>query len=159
MVAVLSAIPLLTDTLIILGFFFIAFAIGGVQIMAGVLKKRCISIQTGMVHPNDLLCGSEICPGGYFCGKNNESPNYGVTNFDNLFYAILTVFQCVTLEGWSDIQSMMQRSLSYYMFLFFIPLVFIGAFFLLNLTLAVINAKFTEAHKFQQQQIKCDYVV
>jgi hypothetical protein len=30
-----------------------------------------------------------------------------------------------------------------------LPLVFIGAFFLLNLTLAVINAKFTEAHNEQ----------
>jgi len=29
---------------------------------------------------------------------------------------------------------------------YFIPIVFIGAFFLLNLTLAVIKAKFTEEH-------------
>jgi hypothetical protein len=28
-----------------------------------------------------------------------------------------------------------------------LPLVFIGAFFLLNLTLAVINSEFTKAHK------------
>ena len=32
-------------------------------------------------------------------------------------------------------------------FVFFLPLVFIGAFFLLNLTLAVINSTFNEAHK------------
>ena len=32
------------------------------------------------------------------------------------------------------------------------PLVLIGAFFLLNLTLAVINSKFTEAHKKQQEK-------
>lgn len=31
-------------------------------------------------------------------------------------------------------------------FLFFIPIVFIGAFFLLNLTLAVIKSQFTEEH-------------
>lgn len=30
--------------------------------------------------------------------------------------------------------------------LYFVPIVFIGSFFLLNLTLAVINSKFTEAH-------------
>ena len=30
--------------------------------------------------------------------------------------------------------------------IFFVPLVFIGAFFLLNLTLAVIKSKFTDAH-------------
>jgi hypothetical protein len=30
---------------------------------------------------------------------------------------------------------------------YFIPLVFIGAFFLLNLTLAVIKSKFSEEHQ------------
>lgn len=30
---------------------------------------------------------------------------------------------------------------------YFIPIVFIGAFFLLNLTLAVIKSKFTEEHE------------
>jgi hypothetical protein len=58
------------------------------------------------------------------------------------------------MEGWSDIQNMMQDSYSDAMFLFFVPLVFIGAFFLLNLTLAVINSKFTEAHKEQQMADK-----
>ena len=37
------------------------------------------------------------------------------------------------------------------MFLFFIPIVFGGAFLLLNLLLAVINSKFTEAHTSQQK--------
>ena len=35
------------------------------------------------------------------------------------------------------------------MFLFFTVMVLIGAFFLLNLTLAVINSKFSEAHNRQ----------
>jgi hypothetical protein len=102
-----------------------------------------------MIHPNDLICGTTGagCPGGYFCGKGSENPNYGVTNFDNLFYSFLTVFQCVTLEGWSDVQRQMQKAFVNWIWLFFVPLVLIGAFFLLNLTLAVINSKFTEAHK------------
>jgi hypothetical protein len=33
-----------------------------------------------------------------------------------------------------------------------ISLAFIGAFFLLNLTLAVINSKFNEAHKKQEEE-------
>ena len=103
MTALFSAIPLLKDTLVILLFFFIIFAIGGTQLLTGVLKQKCIAIQTGQPHPDDLLCGAQICPGGYFCGKSNENPNFGVTNFDNLFYSLLCVFQCVTLEGWSEI--------------------------------------------------------
>ena len=51
----------------------------------------------------------------------------------------------MTLEGWSDMMVLYQRVWSYYAFLFFVPLVFIGAFFLLNLTLAVINTSFNES--------------
>lgn len=36
---------------------------------------------------------------------------------------------------------------------YFIPIVFCGAFFLLNLTLAVINSKFTEAHNAHEAQV------
>ena len=154
MTALLSAIPLLVDTLIILLFFFIIFAIAGCNLLSGELKNRCVGIQTGQLHPDEeMLCsGSEECPGGYFCGKSNENPNFGVTNFDNLFYSLLCVFQCVTLEGWSDVQKQMQLAFTQIIFIYFVPLVLIGAFFLLNLTLAVINSKFTEAHKEQQEQ-------
>lgn len=32
-----------------------------------------------------------------------EGPNFGITNFDNFGLAMLTVFQCITLEGWTDV--------------------------------------------------------
>ena len=32
-----------------------------------------------------------------------EGPNYGITNFDNFALAMLTVFQCVTMEGWVNV--------------------------------------------------------
>jgi hypothetical protein len=53
---------------------------------------------------DEPLCGGSVtCAGGYFCGKTNENPNFGVTNFDNVMYSLLAVFQTTTLEGWSDI--------------------------------------------------------
>jgi hypothetical protein len=42
--AVISALPRLQDTLIILMFFFIIMAIGGTQLMSGSLKNRCVNI-------------------------------------------------------------------------------------------------------------------
>jgi len=42
--ALLAAIPLLRDTLLILLFFFIVFSIGCLQLLAGSLKQRCVSI-------------------------------------------------------------------------------------------------------------------
>jgi len=66
------------------------------------------------------------------------NPNNDVTNFDNIFWALLNVFQCITLEGWSEIMVMYQKAYTPLIIFFFVPMVFIGAFFLLNLTLAVI---------------------
>lgn len=40
----------------------------------------------------------------YYCSKQFwEGPNWGITNFDNFGLAMLTVFQCVTLEGWTEV--------------------------------------------------------
>lgn len=39
----------------------------------------------------------EVCRGGWV------GPNDGITNFDNFPLAMLTVFQCITMEGWTDV--------------------------------------------------------
>jgi len=39
----------------------------------------------------------------WVCAEYWEGPNNGITNFDNFGLAMLTVFQCVTLEGWTDV--------------------------------------------------------
>jgi len=105
--ALVGSIPLLRDTIFVLLFFFIIFAIAGVQLFAGLLKKRCIDIETGIPEKGGDLCGPKPCPEGYFCGKTNENPNFGSTNFDNIFFALLAIFQSVTLEGWSEIMVML----------------------------------------------------
>ena len=48
--------------------------------------------------------------------RDSEVPelNYALTNFDNIFYAFLTIFQCITLEGWTDIMYMNQDAYSKY---------------------------------------------
>ena len=37
------------------------------------------------------------------CREYWKGPNKGITNFDNIGYAMLTVFQCITMEGWTQI--------------------------------------------------------
>lgn len=39
----------------------------------------------------------------YSCEARWEGPNDGITNFDNFGLAMLTVFQCITLEGWTQV--------------------------------------------------------
>ena len=100
-----------------------------------------------VVHIDDEVCGGAyICPSGYYCRSDVHNPPGGVNNFDNIFNSLITIFQCVTLEGWGTIMDNVWKSSNLTITLFFVPLVFIGAFFLLNLTLAVIKSKFTDAH-------------
>lgn len=47
--------------------------------------------------------GAFVCPPDYICKGYWEGPNYGITSFDNIGYAMLTVFQCITMEGWTEI--------------------------------------------------------
>jgi hypothetical protein len=109
--SLLAALPLLKDTIIVLIFFLLIFAIAGNQLLSGNLKKRCISIYSGkMLIDEDfglsdggVICGAHKCPAGeWYCGKMNANPNQGVTNFDNIFWAFMNTFQNITLEGWSD---------------------------------------------------------
>lgn len=44
------------------------------------------------------------CPiNGTECREGWQGPNNGITNFDNFLFAMLTVFQCITMEGWTDV--------------------------------------------------------
>ena len=55
--ALFSSMSLLRDAIIVLLFFFVIFAICGLNLFSGMLKKRCVSWETGIVHPDDILCG------------------------------------------------------------------------------------------------------
>lgn len=39
-----------------------------------------------------------------------DGPNDGITNFDNFAFAMLTVFQCITMEGWTDVLYWVSRA-------------------------------------------------
>ena len=58
-----------------------------------------------MIDEDDpTLCGGNYqCEEGQQCREFWEGPNFGITNFDNFGLSMLTVFQCVTLEGWTDV--------------------------------------------------------
>lgn len=148
-----GALGPLLETLFILFFVFMIFAIGGLQLFSGLLKKRCFTIDTGIQQydeeegstNNERFCNiDDDCPTGVICGKMVKNPNFDITNFDTLQNSFLMVFQIVTLEGWSDIMYAIDKTFSPFAAVYFIVLIVICAFFLLNLTLAVLKVKFTE---------------
>eukprot|EP00484_Ammonia_sp_Unknown_P007624 CAMPEP_0197073220 /NCGR_PEP_ID=MMETSP1384-20130603/210494_1 /TAXON_ID=29189 /ORGANISM="Ammonia sp." /LENGTH=1825 /DNA_ID=CAMNT_0042512053 /DNA_START=142 /DNA_END=5619 /DNA_ORIENTATION=+ len=96
----------------------------------GVYKKTC----------NDLAeaLGIDTSVYNYECTDGNENPLAGMQNFDNIFYALLQVFQAVTLQDWSGQCYNLARGHGYTTALFFVPLTFLVSFFAINLILAVI---------------------
>jgi hypothetical protein len=83
-----------------------------------------------------------------------ENFNFGITHFDNIGAAMLSVFQCVTLEGWVLVMYMLQDSFNdYFASIFFLLLILFGSFFLLNVTLAIVFNAFEEAETTRKLEL------
>jgi hypothetical protein len=67
---------------------------------------------------------------------------WGFVSFDNIPNAWITLFQCVTLEGWSPIMYMVMDAYSHpAAATFFLIVIFCSAFLVMNLMLAVVVGK------------------
>jgi len=58
--------------------------------------------------------GKNITVDDLFRDSDIKELNYGLSNFDNIFNAFLTIFQCITLEGWTKIMYIMQDAYTPY---------------------------------------------
>ena len=76
------------------------------------------------------------------------SKNYGYTDFDNIFSALVTIVQVNSLEGWANIMlNTMDATSPFLSGLFYVLLVLAGAFIVINLVLAVLEASFTQTKR------------
>ncbi|XP_046908927.2 voltage-dependent calcium channel type A subunit alpha-1 isoform X7 [Dermatophagoides farinae] len=152
--------PLLQIGLLVL-FAIVIFAIIGLDFYEGALHKTCyllpdkVDIEkeggeqetpcTMLTDPDKTPKGAYVCPNSSVCREGWEGPNYGITSFDNIFFAMLTVFQCITMEGWTAILYWTNDALgSTYNWIYFVPLIILGSFFMLNLVLGVLSGEFAK---------------
>ncbi|KAH8064513.1 hypothetical protein JL722_1389 [Aureococcus anophagefferens] len=78
-------------------------------------------------------------------GVWSEDLNFGYTSFDNYLLGLVTIFQTITLEGWSDVMFMYEDAGDPTVAaLFFTCMVIFGSFILLNLVLAVLENSLEE---------------
>nr|XP_055040924.1 calcium channel, voltage-dependent, P/Q type, alpha 1A subunit, b isoform X20 [Misgurnus anguillicaudatus] len=124
------------------------FAIIGLEFYMGIFHKTCYDSITGEIF-DEQPCGEQlparVCPNGTKCDGPWEGPNYGITQFDNVLFAVLTVFQCITMEGWTDMLYYSNDALgSAWNWMYFVPLIIIGSFFMLNLVLGVLSGEFAK---------------
>ncbi|KAM3175293.1 hypothetical protein ACTXT7_008794 [Hymenolepis weldensis] len=78
-------------------------------------------------------------------GERYPGPEDGLINFDNFLYAMLTVFTCVTMEGWTSVAYYITAAEgSGWPWAYFVSLILLGSFFVMNLVLGVLSGEFTK---------------
>ncbi|XP_062855667.1 voltage-dependent R-type calcium channel subunit alpha-1E [Trichomycterus rosablanca] len=145
-----AMVPLLQIGLLLF-FAILMFAIIGLEFYSGRLHSTCVPDPDILVNEtvdereSEFPCGVRRCPHKYTCNDSWIGPNDGITQFDNILFAVLTVFQCITMEGWTTVLYNANDALGpTWNWLYFIPLIIIGSFFVLNLVLGVLSGEFAK---------------
>ncbi|VCX37131.1 unnamed protein product, partial [Gulo gulo] len=98
-----------------------------------------------------LLCGNGSdagqCPEGYICVKAGRNPNYGYTSFDTFSWAFLSLFRLMTQDYWENLYQLTLRAAGKTYMIFFVLVIFLGSFYLVNLILAVVAMAYEEQNQ------------
>ncbi|XP_026537111.1 sodium channel protein type 8 subunit alpha isoform X2 [Notechis scutatus] len=98
-----------------------------------------------------LLCGNSSdagqCPEGYMCMKAGRNPNYGYTSFDTFGWAFLALFRLMTQDFWENLYQLTLRAAGKTYMIFFVLVIFVGSFYLVNLILAVVAMAYEEQNQ------------
>ncbi|XP_060913276.1 calcium channel, voltage-dependent, L type, alpha 1F subunit [Labrus mixtus] len=145
-----AMVPLLHIALLVL-FVIIIYAIIGLELFIGRMHRTCYyKGSDNYVEDDPVPCafaghGRQCLINGTECRGRWDGPNGGITNFDNFFFAMLTVFQCITMEGWTDVLYWMNDAIGFELpWVYFVSLVIFGSFFVLNLVLGVLSGEFSK---------------
>ena len=178
---ILRSVPDLANTQFFMLFFFLVFGIIGIQNFHGAIYYRCRLTEYPIdgVWEVDRRQANKICAplitdqsdfrachAGTFCGSpmlnatvdplidnpwQDKSIEYNTVNFNELWSAMVLVFEALTLEGWStQMKRQIEAGNGPVAVPFFLMLIVFGAYFILNLNLAVIMASFTRYEQMEK---------
>ncbi|KAF4111949.1 hypothetical protein G5714_006744 [Onychostoma macrolepis] len=98
-----------------------------------------------------LLCGNSSdagqCPEGFTCIKAGRNPDYGYTSFDTFSWAFLSLFRLMTQDFWENLYQQTLRAAGKPYMVFFVLVIFLGSFYLVNLILAVVAMAYDEQNQ------------
>ncbi|XP_056610320.1 sodium channel, voltage-gated, type I-like, alpha [Triplophysa dalaica] len=98
-----------------------------------------------------LICGKSRdagkCPPGYYCIKAGRNPDYGYTSFDSFGWAFLSLFRLMTQDYWENLYQQTLRAQGKTYMIFFVLVIFLGSFYLVNLILAVVAMAYDEQNQ------------
>lgn len=169
--SMLASIPQLSNVVGILLFFLVLFGILGVQLLGGKLRHQCWAADDDGVWastedvcnpfgdpltyscppPAECRCGASGLPPNVSLDASGASrsacveadnPNNGMNHFDHLWAAVITLFQAITLEGWTDEMYRAQDGAGNFLWIYFVLAIAFGAFLIVQLFLAVLSEAF-----------------
>uniref|UniRef100_A0A8B9RMT8 Sodium channel protein n=1 Tax=Astyanax mexicanus TaxID=7994 RepID=A0A8B9RMT8_ASTMX len=161
--ALIQSVKKLSDVMILTVFCLSVFALIGLQLFMGNLRQKCVrwpqsngtqNYSNYYYLPNRrdaLLCGNASdagqCPEGYTCIKAGRNPDYGYTSFDTFSWAFLSLFRLMTQDFWENLYQQTLRAAGKPYMVFFVLVIFLGSFYLVNLILAVVAMAYDEQNQ------------
>ncbi|XP_077190371.1 voltage-dependent L-type calcium channel subunit alpha-1S isoform X2 [Paroedura picta] len=148
-----AMLPLLHIAVLVV-FMLIIYAIVGEELFKGKMHKTCYYIGTDIIATVENEKPSPCTNSGHgrHCTINGSEcrgwwpgPNNGITHFDNFGFAMLTVYQCISMEGWTEVLYWVNDAIgNEWPWIYFVSLILLGSFFILNLILGVLSGEFTK---------------
>ncbi|XP_012501388.1 PREDICTED: sodium channel protein type 10 subunit alpha isoform X3 [Propithecus coquereli] len=175
--ALIHSVRKLADVTILTVFCLSVFALVGLQLFKGNLKNKCVRNHTALNEvannsshrepdfyinkpgtSDPLLCGngsdSGHCPDGYICLKTSDNPDFNYTSFDSFAWAFLSLFRLMTQDSWERLYQQTLRASGKIYMVFFVIVIFLGSFYLVNLILAVVTMAYEEQNQATIDEIE-----
>jgi len=180
--AVIESVKNLRDVIILTVFALSVFALLGLQIYMGVLTQKCIktfpedgswgelnheswitfnSNRSNWYKKEDArnyqLCGNSSgagpCPENHTCLEGfGGNPDNGYTSFDTFGWSFLCAFRLMTQDFWEDLYQAVLRTAGPWHIIFFLLIIFLGSFYLVNLILAIVAMSYDELQKKAEEE-------
>uniref|UniRef100_A0A8C8CWJ1 Sodium channel protein n=1 Tax=Oncorhynchus tshawytscha TaxID=74940 RepID=A0A8C8CWJ1_ONCTS len=165
--ALIQSVKKLSDVMILTVFCLSVFALVGLQLFMGNLRNKCLRIRPNSTNLlNDtldfngkedaLLCGNGsgagLCPEGFWCVKAGRNPDFGYTSFDTFSWAFLSLFRLMTQDYWENLYQQTLRAAGKPYMIFFVLVIFLGSFYLINLILAVVAMAYDEQNQATMEE-------
>uniref|UniRef100_A0A670ZUS6 Voltage-dependent L-type calcium channel subunit alpha n=1 Tax=Pseudonaja textilis TaxID=8673 RepID=A0A670ZUS6_PSETE len=152
--SIIKAMLPLFHIAVLVVFMLIIYAIVGQELFKGKMHKTCYYNGTDILatveHEKPAPCstsghGRSCTISGSECRGPWAGPNHGITHFDNFGFAMLTVYQCISMEGWTEVLYWVNDAIgNAWPWIYFVSLILLGSFFILNLILGVLSGEFTK---------------
>ncbi len=118
--------------------------VGG-ELVASPLASGGASNASALNHSALVPLGADL-----FCSELAGNPKFGHLSFDDFPSALLTMFACITLEGWDEAMYATMNAEYRWAAAYFITLVVIGAYVIVSLFVAAISGVFLRLRKDHQ---------